>query len=114
MIAGQKGIIKYILKVFFGGVRMSFQISQEDGRFVAKDTDGLEVGEVTFIRNGDKVLVINHTGVDPAYRGHGIAGELVRHVAEKAKNEGLKIDPVCTYAKKELERDPKYSGILKN
>ncbi|WP_079504619.1 GNAT family N-acetyltransferase [Mesobacillus jeotgali] len=93
---------------------MTFQYSEEDGRFVAKDASGLEVGEVTFTRDGDEVLVVNHTGVDPDYRGQGIAEELVRHVAEKAKNEGLKIDPVCSYAKKELERKPKYSELLKS
>ncbi|MCM3125261.1 GNAT family N-acetyltransferase [Mesobacillus sp. AQ2] len=92
---------------------MAFEFSEEDGRFVAKDADGLEVGEVTFTRDGDDFLVVNHTGVDPDYRGKGIAEELVRHVAEKAKNEGLKIDPVCSYAKKELERKPEYSGVLK-
>lgn len=92
---------------------MSFQYSDEDGRFVAKDKDGLEVGEITYTRDGDDFLVVNHTGVDPANRGQGVAEELVRHVAEKAKNENLKIDPVCSYAKKELERKPEYSELLK-
>jgi uncharacterized protein len=93
---------------------MSFQYTEEDGRFVAKDEGGIEAGEVTFTRDGDEVLVVNHTGVDPDYRGQGIAEELIRHVAEKAKNEGLKIDPVCSYAKKQMERKPEYNELLKS
>lgn len=92
---------------------MAFQYSEEDGRIVAKDADGLEVGEVTYTRDGDKVLVINHTGVDPANRGKGIAEELVRQVAEKAKNEGLKVEPVCSFAQKEFERKSEYKEVLK-
>lgn len=89
---------------------MAFQFAEEDGRFVAKDADGLEVGEVTFTRDGDDVLVIDHTGVDPSQRGQGLAEQLVRHVYEKAKKEGLKVDPVCWYAKKVFEE--KYQEVL--
>jgi uncharacterized protein len=92
---------------------MSFNYTEEDGRFVAKDSDGLEVGEVTYTRDGDKFLVINHTGVDPANRGKGVAEELVRQVVEKAKKEGLKVEPVCSFAQKEFERKDEYKEVLK-
>ncbi|RSD28382.1 GNAT family N-acetyltransferase [Mesobacillus subterraneus] len=91
---------------------MSFEYAEEDGRFVAKDADGLEVGEVTFTRDGDEVLVINHTGVDPANRGQGVAEELVRLVVDKAKKEGMKVDPVCSFAKKEFDRKSDYKDVL--
>ncbi|GAM13051.1 GNAT family N-acetyltransferase [Mesobacillus selenatarsenatis] len=92
---------------------MSFNYAEEDGRFVAKDSDGLEVGEVTYTRDGNKFLVINHTGVDPANRGQGVAEELVRQVVEKAKNEDLKVEPICSFAQKEFERKPEYKEVLK-
>ena len=93
---------------------MSFQFSEENGRFVAKDDQGLEAGEVTFTRDGEDVLVIDHTGVDPAQRGQGLAEELVRHVVEKAKNEGKKIVPLCSFAKKEFEKNADYKEVLAN
>ncbi|WNF23333.1 GNAT family N-acetyltransferase [Mesobacillus jeotgali] len=92
---------------------MSFEYTQEDGRFVAKDKEGLEVGEVTYTRDGDEVLIINHTGVDPANRGQGVAEELVRQVVEKAKKEGLKVEPVCSFAQREFERKSEYQEVLK-
>ncbi|MGA9228505.1 MAG: GNAT family N-acetyltransferase [Mesobacillus sp.] len=91
---------------------MSFQFAEENGRFVVKDAQGLEVGEVTFSRDGEDVIVIDHTGLDPAQRGQGLAEELVRHVVEKAKNEGLKIVPLCSYAKKEFEKKTEYKEVL--
>lgn len=90
---------------------MSYQFAEEEGRFVARDSQGLEVGEVTFRRDGEGVIVINHTGVDPAQRGQGLAEELVRHVVEKAKNEGLKIVPLCSYAKKEFDKKEEYREV---
>ena len=92
---------------------MSFKYEEEDGRFVAKDAEGLEVGEVTFTRDGDDYLVIDHTGVDPANRGQGVAEKLVGHVVEKAKKEGLKVEPVCSFAQKEFEQKSEYKEVLK-
>lgn len=92
---------------------MSFEYTEEDGRFVAKDADGLEVGEVTYTRDGDEVLIINHTGVDPANRGQGVAEELVRQVVEKARKEGKKVEPVCSFAQREFERKSEYKEVLK-
>ena len=91
---------------------MSLQIEEEGNRFAAKDSDGLEVGEITYSRGGKDVLVIEHTGVDPDYRGQGLAEELVGKVVEKAKKEGLKIEPVCSFAKKEFEQKEEYREVL--
>lgn len=91
---------------------MEFQFTEETNRFVAKDSQGIEAGEVTYSRGEQGVLVIDHTGVDPAYRGHGLAEGLVRHVVEKAKKEGLKIQPVCSYAKREFDKKEDYQEVL--
>lgn len=91
---------------------MSFQFAEEDGRIVAKDAQGLEVGEVTFSHEKEDVIVIDHTGVDPTLRGQGLAGKLVRQVVEKAKKEGLKVVPVCSYAKNEFEKNEEYKEVL--
>lgn len=91
---------------------MSLQIAEEENRFAAKDSDGLEVGEITYSRGGNDVLIIEHTGVDPDYRGQGLAEDLVEKVVEKAKKEGLKIKPVCSFAKKEFEKKEEYREFL--
>ncbi|WP_210367321.1 GNAT family N-acetyltransferase [Bacillus sp. REN3] len=92
---------------------MSYQFSEEQDRFVVKDEQGNEAGEITYVRDGEDTLVINHTGVNPQHRGQGLAEKLVSHVVEKAKKEGLKIVPVCWFAKKEFDEKESYREVLK-
>jgi uncharacterized protein len=52
---------------------MGYQFEEEAGRIVVKDKEGTEAGELTFTREGDDVIIIDHTGVEPAHRGQGLA-----------------------------------------
>ena len=53
----------------------------------------------------DGVMNISGTYVDPAYRGHQYARNLVDAGIELAKSKQLKINPTCSYALKVVERD---------
>lgn len=86
------------------------QYKEEDGRFVALDGDKT-AGEVTFQPAGDSMLIIDHTYVSDAYRGQGIAAELVRHVVEKARQMKVSIVPLCPFAKAEFARKPAYHDV---
>lgn len=92
---------------------MSYQFSEENERFVVKDEKGSEAGEITFVRDGENDLVINHTGVESDHRGKGLAEQLVRLVVDKAKKDGLKVVPVCSFAAKEFEEKESYKEVLK-
>ncbi|WP_249869073.1 GNAT family N-acetyltransferase [Oceanobacillus saliphilus] len=87
---------------------MEYQYTEEVNRFVVKDEQDKEAGEVTFTRAGNHILIIDHTGVETAHRGQGLAEELVRKVVDKAKREELKIMPLCPFAKKEFEKNVAY------
>ena len=52
------------------------------------------------VQISDREWIITHTELDPAYGGKGIARKLVMNVVERAGNEGAKVTPVCSYAKK--------------
>jgi predicted GNAT family acetyltransferase len=74
----------------------------------AKSRYELEVnGRIAFAdyqRSGQR-LVIPHVEADPALRGTGAAGRLMGKVAETARNEGMKIVPLCSYASAWLRRN---------
>lgn len=55
--------------------------------------------------------VLDHTAVDPAYGGQGIAGKLVEETIKQARVLGKKIVPVCSFVKKELERKAEYRDM---
>jgi predicted GNAT family acetyltransferase len=74
----------------------------------AKSRYELEVdGRIAFAdyqRSGHR-LVISYVEADPALRGAGAAGRLMRHVAQTARSEGMKIVPLCGYASTWLRRN---------
>lgn len=71
------------------------------------------VGKVVFIRDNDEIR-ITQTIVNPEFRGQGIAGKLMQLVVEKAKEKGLKIIPICSYAISYFAKNSQYSYLLKN
>lgn len=87
------------------------EILEENTRFVLKESDK-EIGEMTWSEAGKTRLIIDHTFVDPAYRGQGLAEKLVAKGVEKARKEQKKIIPLCPFAKKEFERKPEYADVL--
>ncbi len=86
------------------------EILEENARFVLKDGDK-EIGEMAWSKAGETRMIIDHTFVDPAYRGQGLAEKLVAKGVEKARKEQKKIIPLCPFAKKEFERKPEYADV---
>lgn len=61
--------------------------------------------EITFQSSGN-AIVIDHTYTDPKLRGQGVAKQLVEHAVDYARENNLKIVPLCSYARVVMERDP--------
>ena len=80
------------------------------GRFAVTD-GGAEQGYLTYVLQ-DGVMVIEHTVVAPRFQGQGIAGRLVEETARYAREEGLKVRPLCSYAARVMSRDPKFQDLL--
>ncbi|MHB8963661.1 MAG: GNAT family N-acetyltransferase [Saccharofermentanales bacterium] len=87
-------------------------IKKSSNRFYIGETPEDAVAEITFVPSGDDRITINHTYVSEELRGQGIALQLVEKVVEYARGEGLRIIPVCSYARKVLTGDAKYSDVL--
>ena len=73
------------------------------GRFYIEGPEK-DKGEVTYLIKDD-VMTINHTYVDPVYRGHQYAKHLVVAAIELAQSKQYKINPTCSYALKVVDRD---------
>lgn len=69
------------------------------------------LAELTYTLRGG-VMVINHTGVREALQGQGVARRLVDAAVAAARAEGLKIQPVCSYARKVLHGSPDFEDVL--
>ena len=58
------------------------------------------------------VMTITHTGVPAALEGRGIAAELTRAVLAHATKAGLKVRPLCSYARVYMQRHPETAALL--
>ena len=70
-------------------------------------------GHIAFseYKRANGVLTIMHTEVPKALEGRGIGSALIRGVLDIARSQGLKVKPVCPFAKTYIERHPEYADL---
>ncbi len=76
------------------------------------DEDGEWLAELSYMRNGPNTMVIDHTEVGEKFAGQGVGGKLVETAVGFARKNGLKIKPLCPYARKVIESNPELQDIL--
>ncbi len=87
------------------------KLIEDKNRFYVNDEEGYLLAEVTWIeKNG--MYYVDHTYVNESLRGQGIAGKLVDVIVDKAKQDDVKIIPVCPYVVRKFDNEPdKYAFI---
>lgn len=70
------------------------------------EENGSEIASVTYTRNGDVRIIIDHTEVAESHKGSGLGKELVYAAADYARQEGLKVLPLCPFARVVFRRNP--------
>lgn len=70
------------------------------------------LSKLDYIQDG-KNFVITHVGVSPELRGQGIAGKIVQVGLEYAKEESLRVVPMCSYAAAYIRKHPEYAELTR-
>jgi predicted GNAT family acetyltransferase len=83
--------------------------NKNDRRFELEE-NGL-VAFASYHRTGPHV-VIPHVESPPALRGIGTAGRLMQGIVERARAEGLRITPTCSYAHTWFRRHKDAQDVL--
>lgn len=91
-------------------VDIDLKITGDQGRYSAKIAGGPEA-EMTFRRLNPTTIVIDHTLVPDAYRGQGIAAQLVQRGIDDARKNGDKIVPECSYVAAQFKRHPEWADL---
>jgi predicted GNAT family acetyltransferase len=81
------------------------------GRYVYR-VEGHEA-EMTFSKAGEKLLIIDHTEVPPAFRGQGVGVALVARAVEDARAAGKEIMPLCPFAAAQFRRHAEWADVLR-
>ncbi len=91
------------------------QVTQHDdgkhGTFFAKNGD-VQAGDMTYTWAGEKMFIIDHTGVEEAFKGQGIGRIMLDYAVGFAREKGLKIMPLCPFAKSVFDKDASIRDVL--
>lgn len=82
----------------------------EIGRFEAM-VDGLRC-EADYQLDGP-LMRMTHTGVPRQLEGRGIAAELVKAALAWARSQGYKVQPLCSYVRIYIQRNPEWQDLLR-
>ena len=85
--------------------------SETKGRYVAR-IPGKPEAEMTFSKAGASLIIIDHTEVPDALRGTGVGKALVERAVLDARAAGIKILPLCPFAKATIARTPEWQDVL--
>lgn len=93
---------------------MQYQVQHEEqgqrGEFFIQQ-DGRRIAEMTYRRHAS-IATIDHTEVDMALRGGGVARKLVDSAVAWARSSGVKLRSTCSYASAVLARDASLRDVL--
>lgn len=81
------------------------------GEFVVEE-NGNRAAEMAYTNAGEKLIIIDHTFVEHDFRGSGIAKDLVAEGIKYARENNLKVIPLCPYAKAVIEKTPEFQDVL--
>ena len=89
-------------------------IRKEDGdtkgRFVAL-LDGHEA-ELTYSKMSASSVIADHTAVPDALKGRGVGAALARALVADARENGIRIMPLCPFVRAQLARHPEWSDVF--
>ena len=95
---------------------MDLKIEQEDngnkGRFYIR-AEGKQLAEMTYVYAGPEKIIIDHTEVGEELKGKGAGKQLVDASANFAREKGIKILPLCPFAKATMMKNREtYADVL--
>jgi uncharacterized protein len=91
------------------------EIQQKDdgrtGMFFIEQDDEI-VAELVYSWKGKDRIIIEHTEVDEILKGKGAGKELVSKSVEFAREKGIKIVPLCPFAKSVFDKTKEFQDVL--
>lgn len=84
---------------------------ENKGAFVAQ-SEGKKAGEMTYSKAGEKLIIIDHTEVDESFGGQGVGKKMVFAAVDFARENNLKVLPLCPFAKATFDRESSIQDVL--
>ena len=76
------------------------------------EPNGQRLAEMTYSWAGDDKFIIDHTWVDDSLRGQNVGRYLLDSAVDFARERGVKIIPLCPFAKSVFVKDTSIHDVL--
>ena len=73
--------------------------------------DGSVIGIADY-RDGEGIVELPHTVIDPRRRGEGLGAVLVRGALDDIRPSGRAVAPTCWYVREFIEAHPEYGDLV--
>lgn len=93
---------------------MDFNILEKESEtkgsfYIVEGSEAL--AEMTYSKAGQERIIIDHTEVSEVLRGKGAGVQLVAYAVEFVRKKGIKMLPLCPFAKATLQRHPEWKDV---
>ncbi|MCO4096113.1 N-acetyltransferase [Macrococcoides canis] len=89
------------------------QVKHGDSKFYIGDSEQTPKAMMTYVKTGEDMIIIDHTEVSDELRGQGAGYSMVEAAVKFARDNNLKILPLCPFAKSVFDKKPEYQDVLK-
>lgn len=90
---------------------VQLKINDNKGAFYI-EIEGKQEAMMTFVYAGEDKIIIDHTEVNPGNEGKGFGKKMVTKAVEFAREKGMKIVPLCPFAKSVFDKTPEFRDVL--
>ena len=93
-------------------MKLEVQHNKERRRFFSF-IEGREA-YLTYMNEGDNILIFDHTYVPFHLRGQHIAAKIVKHALNYARENNFKVIPRCSYVRVFIEKNKQFSDLVED
>ena len=93
-------------------MEIKLKIEGTKGAAIAEE-NGTKAGEMTFSVASEELIIIDHTEVDPAFKGKSLGKKLLYKIVEMAREKNTKILPLCPFANAMFQKLEDIQDVLK-
>lgn len=72
----------------------------------------VEIGKMTYTWSGIDTFIIDHTAVNPDFKGQSVGKKMVLEAVQYARENNLKIIPTCSFAKSLFDKTKEIQDLL--
>ena len=106
----------HLTKLFLALIKTVMLIQHTEtgtkGVFFIQGEDDSMLAELLYMKKQPSTMIIEHTEVSDKLKGQNVGYQLVNAAVEYARLHGLKIIPMCPFAKAMINKKPEFHDVL--